>query len=94
MLQGPVEQGDVQRRRRRRLRTSVLAGLAMVLVAAPVLFVVAAVAQATWAFLGGLAMVAAGLLTVGHPLRRDHNTHGTKIWQNDGQPGGGAAGGM
>lgn len=87
--QGPIGGGRGDRRPRRRMRANVLAGLAMLLAGAPVLFVVAAVADAGWALLGGLAMVVVGLLLVGQPGGRGRNTHGTRIWENDGLPGGG-----
>jgi len=71
-------------------------GVVLLLVAAPTLFVVAATTEAGWALLAGLACAFVGLVAVGQvfmPQRAGFRA-GTKIWQNDGLPGGGGAGGM
>lgn len=69
-------------------------GVVLLLAAAPTLFVVAAVTEAGWALLAGMACAACGLVTVGQVLapQRTSFRGGTKIWQNDGLPGGGAGG--
>jgi hypothetical protein len=79
-------------RRLRRLRFGLLAGLAMVLLATPAFVVLAVFNGAGWAFIAALAAFAAGLVTVGAVLTPDRSSFhaGTKIWQNDGLPGGGA----
>ena len=71
----------------------VLGGV-LLLVAAPMLFAVAVTTEAGWAMLAGLVCAVAGLLMVGRvfaPQRASFRA-GTKIWQNDGLPGGGAGG--
>jgi hypothetical protein len=68
-----------------------LVGVVLLLVAAPTLFVVAATTEARWALPAGLACAISGLVTVGQVLmpQRASFRGGTKIWQNDGLPGGG-----
>jgi hypothetical protein len=66
-------------------------GVVLLLVAAPTLFVVAATVEAGWALLAGLVCALVGLVAVGQvfvPQRASFRA-GTKIWQNDGLPGGG-----
>lgn len=69
-------------------------GLLLLLVAAPGLFVVAVAADANWAVLSGVGCVLCGVIVVGQALLPDRASFraGTKIWQNDGLPGGGAGG--
>jgi hypothetical protein len=71
-------------------------GVALLLVAAPTLFVIAATTEADWAFLPGLACALGGLVAIGQVLtpQRSSFRAGTKIWQNDGVPGGGGGGGV
>jgi hypothetical protein len=81
-------------RRLRRLRLGVLVGLSLMLVATPAMVVVALAGGADWAFIVALATFAAGLVTVGGVIAPGRSSFhgGTKIWQNDGLPGGGAGG--
>ena len=72
-----------------------LVGAVLLLVAAPTLFVVAAKTAVDWALIVGLVVGAVGLIMVGQALVPDRASFhgGTKIWQNDGLPGGGGGGG-
>jgi hypothetical protein len=67
-------------------------GVVLLLVAAPTLFVIAASTEAGLALLAGLACALVGLVAIGQVLmpQRTSFRAGTKIWQNDGLPGGGA----
>jgi hypothetical protein len=75
-------------------RTVVLSGVALLLLAVAG-FVVAAAVDAGWLLALALAAVVGGLLTIGSVLAPERSSFraGTKIWQNDGQPGGGGGGG-
>lgn len=79
------------RRRLRRPRFGLLAGLALILLGTPTLVVVALTTGADWPFIAALATFTAGLLTVGRIIAPGRSSFraGTKIWQNDGLPGGG-----
>lgn len=72
-----------------------VAGVVLLLVAAPALFVAAVNADANWAVLAGLGCALCGLIAVGQILmpQRSSFRAGTKIWQNDGLPGGGGGAG-
>ncbi|MGH3314664.1 MAG: GNAT family N-acetyltransferase [Nocardioidaceae bacterium] len=75
-------------------RSVVLSGVALLLLAVGGL-VVPVVIDAGWLLAVALAAVVAGLLTIGSVLapQRSSFRAGTKLWQNDGQPGGGDGGG-
>jgi hypothetical protein len=66
----------------------------MMLLGTPGMVVAALVTGADWAFIAALATFAVGLFTVGGVIAPDRSSFrgGTKIWQNDGLPGGGAGG--
>jgi hypothetical protein len=85
---GMVSSSQPPRRGRLTLRGMVLVlGVVLVLLAAPALFVVWVTTETDRALLAGLVCGVAGLVLVGQvlvPQRRG----GTKIWQNDGLPGG------
>jgi ribosomal protein S18 acetylase RimI-like enzyme len=74
-------------------RTVLLSGVALLLLAV-VGLVVAAAIDAGWLLYVALAAIVAGLLTIGSVFapHRSSVRAGTKIWQNDGQPGGGGGG--
>lgn len=82
------------RRRVHRLRLGFLTGLALMLLGTPAVVLVALVTGADWAVIAVLATFALGLFTVGGVTARGRSSFhaGTKIWQNDGLPGGGAGG--
>jgi len=69
-------------------------GLLLLRVAAPGLFVVAVAADANGAVLAAVGCVLCGVVVVRQALlpQRASFRAGTKIWQNDGLPGGGAGG--
>jgi hypothetical protein len=71
-----------------------VAALALMLLVTPALVVLAVSSQADWAFVAALATFAAGLVMVGGLVAPGRSSFrgGTKIWQNDGMPGGGAGG--
>jgi hypothetical protein len=95
--QAPVTRSRSQDEPRlRRLRFALLAALALILLATPALVVVALSREAGWAFIAALATFAAGLVTMGALVAPGRSSFhaGTKIWQNDGLPGGGGSAGM
>ena len=69
-------------------------GVVLLLVAAPTLLVVAAKTAADSMLIVGLVVGAIGVIMVGQALLPGRSTFhgGTKIWQNDGLPGGGSGG--
>jgi hypothetical protein len=67
----------------------VLVALMLVFVAGPVLFVAAMVADSMLLLCVGLGAVGLGLMLAVSALVSGRNTQGTKLWQNDGLPGGG-----
>ncbi len=92
----PPTQGrshDHARLRRRRL--GLLAGMALMFLGTPAMVALALVSGADWAILAALGAFVAGLVTVGGIIAPGSSSFhgGTKIWQNDGVPGGGAGGG-
>jgi len=87
-----VRSGD--HRRLRRLRLALLVGLVLILLGTPAMIVAALATSADWAYIAALATFAVGLITVGGVIAPGRSSFhgGTKIWQNDGLPGGGAGG--
>jgi hypothetical protein len=75
-------------------RTVVLSGVILLLLAVAG-FVLAAAIDSGWLLAVALAAVVAGLLTIGSVFAPERSSvrAGTKMWQNDGQPGGGGGGG-
>lgn len=90
----PMGSPSRDHRRLRRLRSGLLAGLGLILLATPAMVVVALASGADWAFIVALATFTAGLVTVGAVIAPGRSSFhgGTKIWQNDSLPGGGAGG--
>jgi len=78
----------------RRRRWGLLAGLASMLLGAPALVAVALVSGADWAILAALGAFVVGLVIVGGIIAPGRSSFhgGTKIWHNDGVPGGGGGG--
>jgi len=76
-------------------RSVALCGLTLLLLAVAGIVVAVAI-DAGWLLAVGLATFVAGLLTLGSVLAPERSSFrgGTKLWQNDGQPGGGAGGGV
>jgi hypothetical protein len=71
-----------------------LVGLLLLITAGVSLYLAVRNDSGAMLVLAGVSTVA-GLMTGGYPIRAERNTHGTKIWQNDGSPiGGGGAGGI
>ena len=66
----------------------VLVGAALIVVVGPVMFLVALLTGSVWAWVFSLGSVALGFMLVVQALMPDRNVHGTKVWQNDGHPGG------
>jgi hypothetical protein len=66
----------------------VLVGAALIALVGPVMFLVALLTGGIWAWVVSLGLVALGFMLVIQALMPDRNVHGTKIWQNDGLPGG------
>lgn len=81
-------------RRIRRARVGLLVGLALMLLGTPAMVAVALMTGAGWALIAALAAFTAGLVTVGGVFAPGSSSFqaGTKVWQNDGLPGGGAGG--
>lgn len=84
----PSTSSDI--RRPRRLRLGLLAGLALMLLGTTPFVIVALATEADWAFIAAIVTFAAGLLTVVRIIAPGSSSFraGTKIWQNDGLPGG------
>jgi hypothetical protein len=76
------------------MRLGLLVGLALILLATPAAVLVALVSGAGWAFVAALATFTTGLFVLGGVIAPGRSSFhgGTKIWQNDGLPGGGAGG--
>jgi uncharacterized protein (DUF58 family) len=74
-------------------RAVLLSGVALLLLAG-VGLVVAAAIDAGWLLYVALAATVAGLLTIGSVVAPDTSSFraGRKLWQNDGNPGGGGGG--
>ena len=66
-------------------------GLFLLLVATPAMVIVILTTAAEWAFVAAIVTFAAGLVVLGTVVAPDRTSFraGTKIWQNDGHPGGG-----
>ncbi len=93
MKQPPSEPPRWPPRWWRRVHPLALAGAALIVIVGPVLFLVAVLTEGVWAWVASLGSVALGLMLIVQALMPDRNVHGTKVWQNDGLPGGGGAGG-
>ena len=76
-------------------RTVVLSGVTLLLLAVACLLLAAAV-NAGWLLALAAAALVAGLLTIGSVFTPDRSSQraGTKIWQNEGTPGGDGGGGI
>lgn len=87
----PLRSRSHDRPRLRRLPLGLLIGLALVLLGTPAMVVAALTTGADWAYIAAFATFAAGLITVGGVIAPGRSSFhgGTKIWQNDGLPGGG-----
>ncbi len=88
----PMPGPFLDHRRLRRLR--LLAGLTLLFVSTPAMVVVALATEADWAFIAPFLTFTVGLFTLGGLIAAGRSSFhgGTKIWQNDGLPGGGAGG--
>ena len=73
------------------MRFGALAGLFLLLVATPAMVIVILTTAADWAFVAAIVTFGAGLVVLGTVVAPDRTSFraGTKIWQNDGLPGGG-----
>ncbi|MDQ4006543.1 MAG: hypothetical protein M3211_00435 [Actinomycetota bacterium] len=69
-------------------------GLFLLLVATPATVIVILTTAADWAFVAAILTFAAGLVVLGTVVAPDRTSFrgGTKVWQNDGLPGGGGTG--
>jgi membrane-bound ClpP family serine protease len=72
----------------RRIHPRVLAGGLLIAIGAPALFAVALVTSFSWLLTASIASVCLGLFLIVDALIPGRNVLGTKIWQNDGTPGG------
>lgn len=76
---------------RRRLRLTALTGLSLLLVGTPAMVLISLQTKADWAYVGVLATFCVGVFMIGAAVvpTRSSFRAGTKVWQNDGLPGGG-----
>jgi membrane protein YdbS with pleckstrin-like domain len=86
----PTTNSSRDRQRVRRLRVVLLFGIVLILLATPAMVVIALMSEAAWAFIAALATFAVGLLAIVSVIAPGRSSFhgGTKIWQNDGLPGG------
>jgi len=71
----------------RRVHPLALVGALLVLAGAA-LATLAVLADGLWLLGGSSAAAALGLMLLSRALMPERNMHGTKVWQNDGLPGG------
>ena len=90
---GPGHRRHGRHGRHRRLRPGSVVAVLLLLVVTPVMVVVLLTTAAEWAFIAAIGAFAAGLVVLGNVVAPDRSTFraGTRVWQNDGLPGGGGS---